>query len=49
MPVTFKREFPWLESLVLTISFPEKLVALLLDSPSASDFESVVWNAKVVW
>jgi len=29
MPVRFKREFPWLESLVLTISFPEKLTALL--------------------
>jgi len=29
MPVRFKREFPWLESLVLTISFPEKLAALL--------------------
>ena len=29
MPARFKREFPWLESLVLTISFPEKLAALL--------------------
>jgi len=29
MLVRFKREFPWLASLVLTISFPEKLAALL--------------------
>jgi len=29
MPVRFKREYPWLESLVLTISFPEKLAPLL--------------------
>jgi len=29
MLVRFTREFPWLESFVLTIGFPEKLVALL--------------------